>query len=93
MQGKGVGDHLSYALPTADTAVEHMQRDNFQLQSEIDKTMKSEIMQPKQDDEGTLEIARSAAQSTEEEVTNREDALDEIYIDLRGEMHHKSQQS
>ena len=93
MQGKGVGDHLSYALPTADTAVEHMQRDNFQLQSEIDKTMKSEVMQPKQDDEGTLEIARSAAQSTEEEVTNREDALDEIYIDLRGEMHHKSQQS
>lgn len=91
LQQQGAGDQLSYALPTAGTAAEQMQQDNSQLQNEIDKTRQTGMMQPKQDDEGTLEIARSAAQSTQEEVTSREDALDEIYIDLRGQIHHKNQ--
>jgi len=95
LQQKGVGTHLSYAQTGEQQQAEHLQQDHFDLQQQLQNTAQSPIMQQsdrQQDNSGTLEIARqasNAAASTDDELEAREDALDEIFIDLRGQLHHK----
>lgn len=83
-----ISDDSTHALPTSNVQAERMQQDNSQTEQQVAET-RDVMRSAEQDALGTLEIARSAAQSTKEETTIREDALDEIYIDIRGQIHHK----
>jgi len=105
LQQKGIGEHLSYEEPTERKQAAQLQQDHFDLQEQLQETMQSPIMQqpaptspkvppPKQDTQGTLAIARQAsdvAASTNDESEARKDALDEIFIDLRGQLHHQGE--
>ena len=91
LQGKGIGQHVDFTAQNATSS--QLQNDHFDLQQQIQTTMQSDIMQPKQDAEGTLAISRqatAAATSVNKEVEERKEELDEIFIDVRGQLHHRT---
>ncbi len=91
LQHKGVGDHVAFADSDINRQNQQLQKDQFDIQEQIQTTLQSDVMQTKQDAEGTLAISRqasAAATSSADEAVDREDALDEIFIDIRGQLHH-----
>lgn len=105
MQQKGIGEHIAFPdLSGHSPQQEASVNDHFQLQQELQKTMESDVMQQTPEppvqpaantNEGTLQIMRStassAAVSTDTAKQQEEDTLDEIYVDLGGKLHHKTE--
>lgn len=100
MQQRGIGDHIAFPDPSAPTPQASV-NDHYKLQQELQKTMESDVMQQppeppaKGPDEGTLQIIRSTASSaavaSDTAKQQEQDSLDEIYVDLGGRLHHKSE--
>lgn len=98
MQQKGIGQHVSFDNNAAAPEPQKMQEDQIAIQQELQKTIQSDVMQqPKkvQAADGALEISRTDHKDTSpaSETDGTEDGqLDEIFIDIRGCLHHKTVQ-
>lgn len=94
LQAKGVGSGVEVRSQAFPTGQEHTTNDSFAMEDAIQTTMNDTVMQQQQAPESnTLKITRPKSTSTDGAVIAASgqvgDHLDEIYIDLKGNIVHK----
>lgn len=91
MQAKGLGGDIQLGSRTQAGVPEHghAANDSYALESALHTTMNDTVMQQAGSPD-TLKIARTKGDAASSaDATPPEEALDEIYIDLKGNIVHK----
>ena len=88
LQSKGLDGNVEIKnYQTVEQGQQASQNDNFAVENAIQQTMQDTVMKQR-DNDGSLQIARKKATRLAEPT---EDAIDEIYIDLKGTIIHKDE--
>lgn len=89
LQSAGIGEHVQVSGEQGGQSQSPTIEDHIKLQEEVDKARTDDVMQQKEEAEPVLKIARESgerAMNTTSQVQDPE--LDEIFIDIRGNLHH-----
>ncbi len=91
LQSIGVGDHIKVKNADQLQAASPSVEDSNTLLQEVEKTQSQAIMQNSQSVGTELKIVRPKTE--EQQIPAQEENLDEIFIDIRGNLHHTEEKS
>ncbi len=89
MQASGLGQNVE-TVSQRVTAQHHTTNDSFAVENALQETMKDSVMNTPADND-TLQIDRTSAGLQPGQGTDTSNAMDEIFIDLRGNLIHKDE--
>lgn len=90
LQSFGIGEHIHASVSDTQPVAPSIE-DGKVLQEEVEKTQSAEIMQQKAEPE--LKIIRPGDRAAPTASEPAEESLDEIYIDVRGNLHHGKEEA